>query len=130
MRKIAIALLISILLLLAACAQVQAAPTTDPSGVLTRAQVMELASDAGFTAWGLTEIVKIAYAESGFNTQARLVDADGSIDRGLYQINSYWHSEVSDACSYDAWCATQQAYRISKQGTDFSQWTSYEEGKV
>jgi hypothetical protein len=68
----------------------------------------------------------IANAESSRNTKARNVnpDAHRSVDRGWFQINSYWHPEVSDACAYNAFCSARAAYRISKGGTDWSQWAT------
>ncbi len=30
-----------------------------------------------------------------------------SVDRGLFAINSYWHSEVSDECAFDPACAAR-----------------------
>lgn len=30
----------------------------------------------------------------------------GSIDRGIFQINDFWHSEVSNECAYDLRCST------------------------
>ena len=29
-----------------------------------------------------------------------------SKDRGIFQINDYWHAEVSDECAYDVRCST------------------------
>lgn len=48
----------------------------------------------------------------------------GSRDRGIFQINSYWHSEVTDVMAFDARENIKQAYRISKQGTDWSKWST------
>ncbi len=48
-----------------------------------------------------------------------------SRDRGLWQINDHWHSEVTDDCAFDPDCSTQAAFRISKNGTDFNQWSAY-----
>lgn len=45
-------------------------------------------------------------------------------DRGIFQLNSYWHREVSDAEAFDARANIREAYRISKQGTDWSQWST------
>ena len=30
-----------------------------------------------------------------------------SVDRGLFAINSYWHSEVSDECAFDPACSAR-----------------------
>jgi hypothetical protein len=79
----------------------------------------------------------VILAESGGNPQAKnSVTWDStlgnnpatSVDRGLWQFNSHWHSEVSDACAYDPACATKEAFRVSKGGKDFSQWTAFKAG--
>lgn len=74
----------------------------------------------------------IVTAESGRNTKARNVNSDAqrSVDRGWFQINSYWHPEVSDACAYNAFCSARSAYRISKGGTDWSQWATWQNGSA
>lgn len=51
-----------------------------------------------------------------------------SVDRGLWQINSYWHAEVSDECAYDPVCATKEAFRISSGGTDYGAWSAFKNG--
>ena len=43
----------------------------------------------------------IARCESGFNPNAKLINSPKSIDRGLYQWNSYYHPEITDAIAYD-----------------------------
>jgi hypothetical protein len=50
----------------------------------------------------------------------------GSYDRGLWQINSRYHPEVTDACAFRAQCNADAAYRISDQGTDFAPWAVYD----
>jgi len=45
--------------------------------------------------------VKVARCESGLNPQITNVNTDGSIDRGLYQINNKFHPEVTDAQAFD-----------------------------
>ena len=52
----------------------------------------------------------------------------GSYDRGLWQINSYYHSEVSDACAFQVQCNTAAAFRISGRGRNWSAWASYNSG--
>jgi hypothetical protein len=70
----------------------------------------------------------VALAESGGDPHARNVNTDGSVDRGLFQINSKAHPEVSDACAYNVFCATKAALRISNHGTDWTPWTTYKTG--
>jgi len=50
----------------------------------------------------------------------------GSYDRGLWQINSKYHPEVTDSCAFRAQCNADAAYQISDQGTDFAPWTVYD----
>jgi hypothetical protein len=51
-----------------------------------------------------------------------------SVDRGILQINSHFHPEVTDLMAYVAQTAFREGYRISKGGTDFHEWTSYTNG--
>lgn len=93
---------------------------------LTVAQATTYARNAGFSGSALTTIVAIAIAESGLQTDIR--GHTDSRDRGIVQINSFWHPEVSDACAFDPQCAFQQAYRISQAGTNFNQWNTFTGG--
>jgi len=95
---------------------------------LSQAQARQYAQQAGFSGSGLNTIVAIAQAESGLNTLAQGHNTDGSLDRGILQINSRWHSEVSDGCAYDPLCAFQQGFRISNRGTSFTPWSTYTSG--
>src|SRR5207253_6085129 len=53
---------------------------------------------------------------------------NGSIDRGLWQINSYWHREVSDAEAHNPSKSAAAAYRISHGGSNWSAWSTYNSG--
>jgi hypothetical protein len=94
--------------------------------VVSVSQATAWAKQAGFTGAGLATIVSIAEAESGLDTAIR--GRTDNRDRGILQINSYWHPEVSDACAFNGACAFQQAYRISNNGTNFSQWNTFTNG--
>ncbi|GAA4626004.1 hypothetical protein GCM10023196_032420 [Actinoallomurus vinaceus] len=94
----------------------------------TAVQIAQTAKNNGFTGNGLVVSVAVALAESSGWTRAVLVDSDCSRDRGLWQINSYWHSEVSDAQAFDPNGAAQAAYRISSSGNDWTPWTTYING--
>ena len=74
--------------------------------------------------------VAVALAESSGRTDAILVNTDShhSRDRGLWQINDYWHSEVSDSCAFSASCNAKAAYTISSHGASWSQWATYTGG--
>ncbi len=94
---------------------------------LTMRQVARVVLDAGFSGEGAAKAVAVAWAESSGITNARNVNSDShrSVDRGLWQINSYWHREVSDACADDPACAAKAAFRISNGGGDWSQWATW-----
>lgn len=90
-------------------------------------QVAGYAAAAGFRGDGLTRAVAVAWAESSGRTDARNVNSDSShsVDRGLWQINSYWHREVSDAAADDPARAAAAAFRISNHGRDWGQWATW-----
>jgi lysozyme-like protein len=97
---------------------------------LTVAQARTIAGAAGFTGTALDVIVAIAQAESGLVTDARnqAGNTPPSTDRGILQVNSYWHPEVSDACCDDPACAFAAGYTLSAQGTDFTPWSTFGNG--
>lgn len=88
------------------------------------------AYSAGFRGDGLTDAIAVGLAESSGNLTASHVNGDwsNSVDRGPWQINSYWHPEVSDACAFDWACSAQAAFRISSGGSDWSQWATWTGG--
>jgi hypothetical protein len=108
---------------------VEESPAPEPvySGQLSDAQVAEVCRLAGFVGTAWTTAVAVALAESGGRTDA--VNATGntpaSRDRGLFQINDYWHGEVADACAFDALCSAREAYRISEGGKNWWPWSAY-----
>lgn len=59
--------------------------------------------------------LKIAKCESQFDEKTTHLNKDGSIDRGIYQLNSYWHKEVSDRCAYDYACNINKAMEIAQK---------------
>jgi pyruvate/2-oxoglutarate dehydrogenase complex dihydrolipoamide acyltransferase (E2) component len=91
-------------------------------------QIAQTAKNNGFTGNGLVISVAVALAESSGWTRAVLIDSDCSRDRGLWQINSYWHSEVSDAQAFDPNGAAQAAFQISAGGTNWTPWVTYTNG--
>ena len=94
---------------------------------LSDAQLAQVCARAGFRGAALTNAVAVALAESGGDTQAVNVNSDAtrSRDRGLFQINSRWHPEVTDAAAFDPAANAAAAYRISAGGTDWSQWSTW-----
>lgn len=107
---------------------------------LTLPEVAQVAKAAGFTGEGLVNAVCVAIAESGSyrggswgcDPIARLVNLGTvrSIDRGVWQINDYWHPEVIDWKADTPALAAKEAYRISKQGTDWNAWSTWKNGSA
>lgn len=99
--------------------------------VLSIDQVADVAYGVLFRGESLATAIAIAKAESEFEAHSYLnnVPLGGKgLDRGLWQINSHYHSEVSDAVAYDPAGAARETYRISKGGTDWSPWTTFDTG--
>lgn len=91
----------------------------------------QLAHDYGrFRGLGLALAVAVALAESGGDSAAVNVTGNHppSRDRGLWQINSYYHPEVSDDAAFDPASCAQAAYRISRSGTDWTPWSTFTSG--
>ena len=95
--------------------------------ILGAQDLLQLAQQAGSGGDPQTAVA-VALAESGGDTQALGRNADGSRDRGLWQINDHAHAEVSDACAFDPACNAQAAYAISNGWTDFHPWTTFQTG--
>jgi hypothetical protein len=103
------------------------------STVLSPLDVMQYMWDAGFRYnAGLVNGLAVAYAETAGTLDPKITNQAGntppSTDRGLWQFNSYWHAEISDACAFDPVCATQQAYRIYKANGSFNSWSAFNNG--
>lgn len=106
--------------------------------ILTVTGARLYAQKAGFSGQALDIILAIAQAESGLNTLATNINSDShtfpdghtgpSEDRGVLQINNYWWPQVTDAMAFDPTTAFQWGYTISKQGTNFTPWSTYTSG--
>lgn len=88
-------------------------------------QLMSLWEQAGGSKLNAAMAAAIAMAESGGNPNEAPVDANGTIDRGLWQINSSWGS----MSSFDPLTNARSAVTISKNGTTWRPWcTAYSDG--
>jgi hypothetical protein len=93
-----------------------------------------VASRAGFSGERLVTAVAVGMGESSCRPDAQNPNGptkgcpNGSVDRGLWQINSCWHPSVSKSCAYDAQCNANAAHRISAKGTNFKPWVAYTNG--
>jgi len=68
-------------------------------------QIRKIADDKKFKYTDY--LIRLATCESGLRTDALNTNGGKSNDRGVFQINDYWHPEVSDECAYDIRCATE-----------------------
>ena len=95
----------------------------------------KVASRAGFSGDRLVTAVAVGMGESSCRPDAYLSNGptkgcpNGSVDRGLWQINSCWHPSVSKSCAYDAQCNANAAYRISSGGANWKPWVAYTNGR-
>jgi len=83
----------------------------------------------------LVTAVAVALAESRCNPTARGTNTvsvrcpEGSIDRGLWQINSCYHEEVNDHCAYQVQCNADAAFVISHRGLYWKPWSTFKNGQ-
>jgi hypothetical protein len=97
-------------------------------GALGYQAVARLAKTAGVSCSGerIAIAVAVAKAESGFRpTITNTAGNAHGIDRGLWQINSYWHPEISAACALSPSCNARGMAAISSKGTKWSPWWTY-----
>jgi hypothetical protein len=93
-------------------------------GVFSAAAMASLAGQAGFPKSVIPLAVAIALAESGGRANASNRNSDGSIDRGLWQINSI-HGGLS---TFNPLANARAAYSISGGGRNWNPWTVYRTG--
>jgi hypothetical protein len=94
---------------------------------LSLRQLRRLTRDLGFRKPRVAAAIAMAESSGdplavGINRKPR------SRDRGLFQINSRWHPEVSDRCAFDVRCNAEEAYRISEGGRDWRPWSTWHNG--
>ncbi len=101
-------------------------PTPAPSQY-TRRDLRNLTRKLGFAKPKIAAAIALAESSGdplavGVNKKPR------STDRGLFQINSRWHPEVSDRCAFDARCNAEAALEISENGRDWTPWSTWHNG--
>lgn len=108
----------------------QSGSANNPSGSqigqvqFTYAQLEGIWIQAGGNPTAAPTAAAIAMAESGGNSQATDNDSNGSVDRGLWQINSV-HGAQS---TYDVMGNARAAVAISNNGSNWSPWVTYSTG--
>lgn len=65
--------------------------------------------------------IAVILGESGGDPSA-INREPGNIDRGLWQISSKWHPDVTTAAALDPEASTRYAFNLSQGGTDFNPW--------
>ncbi|MGR6964045.1 hypothetical protein ACU610_06265 [Geodermatophilus sp. URMC 61] len=132
-RPIRLGIVVSLALIaLAVPAPAMAAP--DTSARAPADLCAQVASRAGFSGDRLVTAVAVGMGESSCRPNAQNANGptkgcpNGSVDRGLWQINSCWHPSVSRSCAFDAQCNANAAYRISAKGANFRSWAAYTNG--
>lgn len=97
---------------------------------VTPLQAAQLWRDAGGTRASCATAIAIATAESSLNCEAYNINPakngrPQTIDRGLFQINSFYHADVDRNCAYDCVCNVREAFRISRKGNNWTPWTTF-----
>jgi hypothetical protein len=87
-------------------------------------QIKNLWTRAGGSASKANLAAAVAMAESSGNAGASNRNSDGSVDRGLWQINSI-HGALS---TFDRLANARAAVQISSGGRDWSPWVAYKSG--
>lgn len=80
--------------------------------VITRVALEENFKDVDY-------LITLAMKESSLmplRTNAKGNKPVGSVDRGLYQYNSYHQAKVSDECAFSAECSTRTTIKMIKAG--------------
>lgn len=98
------------------------APTV--AGNYSVSQLEQLWTASGGASGEAAMAAAIAMAESGGNPNATDYDSNGSVDRGLWQINSI-HGAQS---TFDPTGNAQAAIMISANGSDWSPWVTFQTG--
>lgn len=108
-----------------AAVEAEAAPAEVVEPVVVTAEVVQAEIRRVFGSRSAAALC-IAKHESGFREAAVGYNSDSvrSHDRGIYQLNSYWHREVSDAEAFNYKTNIAHAYRISEGGRYWSQWST------
>lgn len=94
---------------------------------LTAAQVAGLVKNAGFPVDDQAIMVAISKAESGYNTTATHTNTNGTIDRGLFQINSVHSKFDPNQLLNDPQYNTNAAKTIF-DGQGLNAWSTYTSG--
>jgi hypothetical protein len=97
---------------------------TVPAGAtLGCSQLETLWEEAGGSPSAAFMAAEIARAESGGQKNATNYNTNGTVDRGLWQINSIW-----PASTFDPMGNARAAVSISQDGTNWNPWVTFQRG--
>jgi hypothetical protein len=100
-------------------------------------EVTAIAHAAGFECGEPLQLaVAVAVSESSLNPYAKNMHPEYGmqeggnlhIDRGLWQISTYWWPAYSDDKAFSPAGAAEAAFEVSQGGKDFTPWDSYDSG--
>ena len=95
-------------------------------GRLTPAEIARVAHQAGVPCGDkLVTAVAVGLGESDGVEQATHSNTDGSIDRGVWQINSRAWPEYPEKCTFDAVCNAGAMVDISGGGSNWQPWLAF-----
>lgn len=98
---------------------------------LTPQQIAGVAKAAGFPDSELATAVAVALAESGGNPEAvNTANRNGSVDHGLFQINTVHGPLLSQGNKYNALDNARMAFTVWKRsGGSWKPWATYNSGR-
>lgn len=107
-----------------------APPGIEPAGAATSIDLCaQVGRDAGFKMdTRLVNAVAVAMAESSCNPTAQHTNSNGSVDRGLWQINSVHIPPYTASGLLTAQYNANAAFTVSSGGTNWSPWSTYASG--
>lgn len=96
---------------------------------LTIPQIAQLATNAGIPGGQpLYTCVAIALAESGGRTDATNANTNGTMDKGVWQINTVHDEKLPGQDRFDPNVNAQLMAQISSNGTNWQPWSTYNSG--
>ncbi len=105
-----------------------AAPATAPVAGDAGAVVAAAASAAGWRGDNLQIAVAVSMAESGHNPLATNMNTNGSVDHGLWQINSIHGALLQRGDWRDPEDNARMAYQVWSDAGGWTPWVTYNEG--
>ncbi len=93
-------------------------------------KVIFLAKQAGFSQQEALTATAIAICESHLHPKRTGINDNGTIDRGLWQINNAAWPDVSDWCAYNPKCSAEAALSIRNSKKGWRNWTVWKNGQA